>query len=459
MGAPPWEGSPDSSGHRALPSWSILPEAAIETLTANADRILEDCGVLFRDAPEARTALKRAGAAVRDERVHFPRGLAREIVAASAPRRFVQRAVNPARSVTFGAGRTVCAPALGAPFVRGRDGRRRHGRIEDVRTAAKLAQAAPGIDHAGALYCEPTDSPALVRHLDMLDAVTRHCDKPFMGYTRNSGQVADSLTFARLLFGDAVFESECCLLNLFNVRSPLTLSAATLEGLRLTAEADQGCVVASYAMMGMTGPATLAGTLALMLAEVTAAAAYVQIVGPGAPVIAGFYAAPFAMTTKMRPTFGGPESHLSVLAGAQLVRHLGLPFRGDGGLTAATVADAQALSESAFSLQAAMMARSDFALHAAGWLEDGLTFGFEKFARDAEVLAHLRREDALLRGGPSAEVAEMVEMAEIMEGEAPALALDTLLDAHEPPAMDGVTRARLDDFLRRRKRDAIAAAK
>ena len=62
-----------------------------------------------------------AGAEVQGERVRFPRGLARQIVQASAPATFIQEARNPERNVRIGGPYTVLAPSYGTPFVRDLD--------------------------------------------------------------------------------------------------------------------------------------------------------------------------------------------------------------------------------------------------------------------------------------------------------------------------------------------------
>jgi len=86
------------------------------------------------------------------------------------------------------------------------------------------------------------------------------------------------------------------------------------------------------------------------------------------------------------PAFGTPESVLGTLAGGQLARRYGLPYRGGGGLCSANAVDAQASAETAMTLWATVLARSDFVLHAAGWLEGGLTTSYEKLVIDLELL-------------------------------------------------------------------------
>ncbi|HEY7381767.1 MAG TPA: trimethylamine methyltransferase family protein, partial [Gaiella sp.] len=118
---------------RTLAPVEVLSEEGLALIEENAETILEQVGVDFRDAPDARALLAGAGAEVEGERVRFPRGLCRRLVQGSAPATFVQVARNPVNSVEIGGPHTVFAPAYGSPFVRDLDGGRRYGTIEDFR--------------------------------------------------------------------------------------------------------------------------------------------------------------------------------------------------------------------------------------------------------------------------------------------------------------------------------------
>jgi len=69
-----------------------------------------------------------------------------------------------------------------------------------------------------------------------------------------------------------------------------------------------------------------------------------------------------------------------------LARRHGLPFRSGGMFASAKVADAQAAYESIMVMLPTVLARVNFVLHAAGWLEGGLTAGYEKFILDEQLL-------------------------------------------------------------------------
>jgi trimethylamine--corrinoid protein Co-methyltransferase len=73
--------------------------------------------------------------------------------------------------------------------------------------------------------------------------------------------------------------------------------------------------------------------------------------------------------------------------GAQLARRYQLPYRGSGSLNTSKVPDAQAAYETMWTLWPAILAHTNFIMHAVGWLEGGLTVSYEKFIIDAENLA------------------------------------------------------------------------
>ena len=152
---------------RALKPFEVLSEEHLSLIEENADTVLEQVGIEFRDTPEALQLFKDAGADIDGERVRFPRGLARSIVQASAPATFTQVARNPVHTVEIGGPNTVLAPAYGSPFVRDLDNGRRYGTIEDFRNFVKLTYMTPFLHHSGGTVCEPVDVPgqqAALRH-------------------------------------------------------------------------------------------------------------------------------------------------------------------------------------------------------------------------------------------------------------------------------------------------------
>ncbi len=110
---------------RKIPTYEALGEEGLALIERNADTILQEIGIEFRDDPEALEIWKDAGADVAGERVRFPRGLCRKLIK-TAPAEFTQHARNPERNVRIGGNNTVFAPVYGPPFVRDLEGGRRY---------------------------------------------------------------------------------------------------------------------------------------------------------------------------------------------------------------------------------------------------------------------------------------------------------------------------------------------
>ncbi len=374
---------------RRIPPYRILSEEGLALIEANADTVLEETGIEFRDDPEALGIWKAAGADVTGERVRFPRGLCREIVKANAPASFVQHARNPARSVTVGGDATVFAPVYGPPFVSDLEGGRRYATLEDFRNFVKLAYMAPALHHSGGTVCEPVDVPVNKRHLDMVYSHLRYSDLPFMGSVTAPERAEDTVEMAKIVFGADFVENNTVVISLINANSPMTYDDTMLGALKVYARANQACIVTPFILSGAMAPVTAAGVMTQTLAEALAGLAFAQLVRPGAPVVLGSFASSISMQSGA-PTFGTPEPALVLYGMAELARRLGVPFRSGGSLCGAKLPDAQAAHESSQTLVPTVSAGTNFVLHAAGWLEGGLVSSYEKFAIDADQLGMMQ---------------------------------------------------------------------
>jgi len=374
---------------RNIPDFEVLNAEALEIIETNAETVLEEIGVNFVDNPAALERWRQAGADVRGERVHMPRGLARSLCA-TAPRSFTQHARNPDRNVEIGGRSLVLAPVYGPPFVRDIAGGRRYATMEDFRAFVKLGYMSKWLHHSGGTVCEPTDIAVNKRHLDMLLAHMTLSDKAFMGSVTEPVRAEDSVAMARLLFGADFVDAHPVMTSLVNINSPLTFDATMMGALEVYAAAGQACIVSPFIVGGAMAPVTVAGTLTQLLAEVMAGVAYSQLVRPGAPVIFGAFVTSIDMNSGA-PTFGTPEAALITFGAGQLARRMGLPYRSGGAFCGSKLPDAQAGYESANSLQVALLAGVNFMLHACGWLEGGLVASYEKFVIDADQLGALHR--------------------------------------------------------------------
>jgi trimethylamine--corrinoid protein Co-methyltransferase len=397
---------------RNIPNFEVLNEEALEIIETNAETVLEEIGVNFVSNPGALKRWKDAGADVQGERVHIPRGLARELIK-TAPGSFTQHARNPERSVEIGGKNLVLAPVYGPPFVRDVAGGRRYATMEDFRKFVKLGYMSKWLHHSGGTVCEPTDVAVNKRHLDMLHAHMTLSDKPFMGSVTEPSRAQDSVDMASILFGKDFVQNNTVMTSLININSPMTFDDVMMGAMEVYAENNQACIVSPFIVGGAMAPVSVAGTLTQVMAECLAGIAYNQLVRPGAPVIMGTFVSSIDMNSGA-PTFGTPEaSHVTYGAG-QIARRLGLPYRSAGSFCGSKLPDAQAAYETANSLNMGLLSGVNFMLHACGWLEGGLVSSFEKFVMDADQLGTLHH---FARGVAMDEDAQAMEaIAEVGPG-------------------------------------------
>ena len=473
----------------ALPPYEPFTTADIDTIERHADRILDEVGVEFRGDEEALELFRAAGARVEGERVRFDPGLSASLCAA-APRTFDMHG-RDGRRVPIGGHAVVFLPAYGPPFVTDLDRGRRYATLEDFENIVKLTYATPWLHHSGGTVCEPVDVPVNKRHLDMTYTHLRWSTKPFMGAVTSPERAQDSIEMARIVFGAEFMESNCVIQGNINVNSPLVWDDVMSGALKAYARANQGCVISPFIIGGAMGPVTVPALVAQAHAEAMTGIALAQLVRPGSPMVYGN----FLTTMNLRsgaPTFGTAESTLATYAVGQLARRLGLPLRCGAHYTASKTGDAQAMQESADAMSAGILAGTNYVIHAAGWLEGGLTFGYEKFAMDLDRCAMLHKQlggltvddeqlamDAYVEAGPGG---NYLSSAHTMRHYANANHESTLTDTnsfeqwtddggldmqqranqrwrkmlaeYEPPAIDDATDRELRSFIEDRKNAA-----
>jgi trimethylamine--corrinoid protein Co-methyltransferase len=372
---------------RNIPNFEVLNEEALEIIEANAETVLWEIGVNFVNNPGALKLWKDAGAEVEGERVHIPRGLARQLCS-TAPASYTQHARNPARSVEIGGKNLVLAPVYGPPFVHDAKGGRRYATMEDFNNFVKLAYMSKWLHHSGGTVCEPTDVPVNKRHLDMLYAHMTLSDKPFMGSVTEPSRAQDSVDMASILFGKDFVQQNTVMTSLVNINSPMTFDDVMMGALEVYAANNQAAIISPFIVGGAMAPVSVAGTLTQVMAEVLAGISYSQLVREGAPVIFGAFVTSIDMNSGA-PTFGTPEAaHITYGAG-QLARRLGLPYRSAGSFCGSKLPDAQAAYETSNSLNMGLLSGVNFMLHACGWMEGGLVSSYEKFVMDADQLGTL----------------------------------------------------------------------
>jgi trimethylamine--corrinoid protein Co-methyltransferase len=360
-----------------------MSDDQVETIHREAVKVLAEQGMRVL-AEEARHLLVGAGArAGDDEMVYFDPDLVAGALAA-APPRVVMGSRSGERDFELGGRSVAFFPVSGPPHSHDLDRGRRAGTLTDFEDFVKLTHSFDVL-HGLTPAVEPQDVPLEFRHLAMTLSQLLLSDKAPFVYSRGRAQVADCLEMVRLAHGGAegpAAEPRCW--TVINTNSPRQLDLPMCEGIVDFARAGELLVITPFTLAGAMAPVSLAGALTLQHAEALAGITLAQVVRPGAPVVYGAFTSNVDMRSGA-PAFGTPEAFKAAVASGQLARHLGLPWRSSGVCTS-NVADAQGAYETMMNLFGALQGGANLVLHAAGWLESGLSASYEKFILDVEIL-------------------------------------------------------------------------
>ena len=369
---------------RETPLYEILNDEGVELIHDASMRILEEVGIDFRDA-EALDIWQEAGADVSGARVRIDRALLMSLID-QAPREFELHGRNPECSVTIGARNTIFAPTYGSPYVIDLNNERRYGTLEDLQNFHKLAYLTPSLHVTGAITCEPVDIPVSKRHLHVAYSALRYSDKPIMGATTAKERAEDTVSMARIVFGQDHLKDHTVVISVINCNSPLVWDATMLDALKVYARNNQAVLCSPFVMAGASTPASTAGAVAQLNAEALAGIAFGQLVQTGSPMVYGQFLATVSMKSGA-PMAGTPEiSQMNYMVG-QLARRYGLPWRSSGMVAGSKLNDAQAAYESNMTMSGMLLSGANFVFHSAGWNEAGLSASFSKFMLDAEQVA------------------------------------------------------------------------
>lgn len=164
---------------RGLPVTEPMSQEQVEKIHNASMGILEEVGVIFRDAV-ALEQWKAIGAKVEGDRVYLDREMVMELVS-TIPENIKLNARNPAKSVDLGGNNSIFVPMTGAPFIADLENKRRWPTLEDLGDFHKLAHMSPAIHSSAHHIVEPMDHPVAHRHLRITYSSMKHSDKTFMG--------------------------------------------------------------------------------------------------------------------------------------------------------------------------------------------------------------------------------------------------------------------------------------
>jgi trimethylamine--corrinoid protein Co-methyltransferase len=234
------------------------------------------------------------------------------------------------------------------------------------------------------------DVSALAADVYEFEAVVTHTTKPivFIGYSPEGVELVFEMA-AEVAGGLDELCERPFVMSYPEPISPLVMPEDVVERMFIAADLGLPQIPGPAIQPGATGPVTLAGALAQLIAEGLMTLTLIQLRRPGAPCfLAGNLPVLDMGTANM--SIAAPEMSLGMAAHAEVARSFGLPTWGLAGTTDAKVLDAQAGMESAFSIFAQGLAGLNL-IHDVGYMDMAMVCSAELLVLSDDAIGMTKR--------------------------------------------------------------------
>jgi len=262
-------------------------------------------------------------------------------------------------------------------------------RVKDIARGALVADALANIDWVMPMGSSQ-DVPAFAADLHEFEAVVNNTTKPlvFIGYSKRGAELVYEMA-AAVAGGIDELRAYPFLIVYPEPITPLVFPPEVVDRMFIAADLFMPQIPGPSQQLGATAPVTLAGALALAIAEGLLSLTLVQLRRTGAPCFLGANVSGFDMATTTL-SMAAPEMSLGLCAQAEIAQSFGLPSWGLAGATDSKVLDAQAGIESAFSILAQGLGGLNL-IHDIGYMDGGMICSAEMLVLGNEVVGMAKR--------------------------------------------------------------------
>jgi len=376
------------------PVFRMLTEDQQKEIYQAALEILERTGAIVHDK-ESLELLEKAGCWVEGERVRIPAGLS-EWAVKSAPSRILLYDRDGNRSMVLEGRNTYYGPGPTNTYHRDPyTGERRRPVVSDNENAGKVCDALPNIDFAMDLGT-PTGVTDTLADVYAFKALITNCRKPIVHWGFDIEQYEDMIEMAAAVVGGLENLQKRPFFCLYSEpSSPLMHSREAIAKAVFAAKKRVPIVYTPCVMLGGTTPATMAGTIALGVAESLVGILVSQLVREGSPIIMGGVYAIMDMKTTVY-SYGSPEFHVMQAGIAEVAHYMEIPVFGTAGCTDSHTLDGQAAGEAAMSIFIAAQSGANL-VHDVGYTGSGSMGSLYQLVMCDEIIGLVKR---FMRGIP-----------------------------------------------------------
>jgi len=370
----------------------LLSDDQREQIYSAALEILERTGAkIFSE--EAREILKKGGCWVDGEVVRIPIGVS-EWAVRTAPSRILLWSRDGANRIVLEGHNSHFGPGPTNTYhIDPQTGERRRPVIKDTGNVAKICDALPNIDFVQDLGT-PSDVTTNLADVYAFSQLVRNTTKPIVHWGFGIDQYRYILEMAAAVAGGMEELQKRPFLALYSEPSPPLLhSDEAIDKAIFAAKNKVPVVYTPCIMTGATAPVTLAGSLALGIAESIVGIVVTQLLREGTPIIMGGVYGIMDMKTTIY-SYGSPE-FMQMQAGiSEVAHHMKMPVFGTAGCTDSHTLDAQAAAEAAMSILIAMETGANL-VHDSGYTGFGSAGSVYQLVMADEIIGFVKR---IIRG-------------------------------------------------------------
>lgn len=362
-------------------SFQRIHDASLDVLEKDGIRIY---------SRTALNLLKQHGAIIDSERMvaRIPKGLVEESIK-SVPKELDLGARNPKYDLKLdGSNLYITFDGCGVQTYDLETGKKRPARKQDIMDEGYLSNVLPGVGYMTPSLA-PQDVPLHAHVLHGVEAAFSTSEKFVMSESTTTGAEARlQIEMAAAVAGGLdKLARKPNLAAIICAVPPLNLDGGGSDATIEFASAGVPVMMMSMVEAGVSGPITLAGTLALSNAEIMAILTLTQCAKKGARAIYG------SVLSTMEPRTGGyvsgaPEAVLLTAAIVDLAKHYKIPSQAGTFGTNALHPGSQAATEHTLTTMLAAQAGADMC-NGFGLLEASTVLSFEQLMLDYDIVTNV----------------------------------------------------------------------
>ena len=366
-----------------------LTEEECEKIILAALRIMEETGLVIQKNTVG-DIFEKAGCTVEGDLVKFPQELVKECIASAAPELVLYDRMGNDVIHATGCNNYYGNGPTNPMYNDFETGERRLALTKDIANNALVSDACPNIDFimglGGISDCDPQ-----VADIVELQQILKNTTKPIIPWCIDVENLKDLIEMCSAVAGGGDKLAEKPFVAIFPGCSitPLTTDGLNYEKMKYAIEAGLPIICMTGPQLGCTAPVTLAGAIALGMAEVFVSLVFSQLVKKGSAIALGVVIVSTDMATTSN-AYGTPEHCIGDAAVADIFHYLNLPMIQTGGVTESKIVDEQAAIESSMQIISNALVGGHL-VHDVGFIDAAMSASLDQIVMCDEIISYARR--------------------------------------------------------------------